>query len=109
MQSFENLIGISKRSARDSPAGIKLRLLSGLALGLPIWDMIMSLAPDSRQNLMVGKVCFILKSSKTLSPSVGTLKSTRSRTLLFFRSKELSGFIMNLKFDFQSKIFEIIQ
>ena len=52
------------------------------ALGRPMWLIKMALFPELRIILMVGMAPRILESSVILSPSIGTLKSTRTRMFL---------------------------
>ena len=49
IQSEENLIEISRREARCSPTGIKLKSLLYSPFGLPRWDIKTTAAPSSKQ------------------------------------------------------------
>src|SRR6185503_7495299 len=65
-------------------------------LGRPKWESSNTIAPRSLSSSTVGSMARSLVSSVTDAPSIGTLRSTRTRTRLPVRSFGRSSSILNL-------------
>src|SRR5262245_3489292 len=87
MQSFANCTGLPTSSESLVATGFKVYFGSGLPLGRPRCEARISRPPFSMTCLIDGSDALMRVSSVILPSEVGTLKSTRIKTRLPFRSR----------------------